>query len=134
MIYLTAHRVVSPTRGDEGLNAFRYSSGNYIWDGPPPAPFDLDVDPGVLVDQRVTVQPPGNHVRSYLDIVAPANAAFHELRSAVEATADGDAPQRLPAEWSSGRIWIRFSAERALLPFWRTELRRLFDAAATLHA
>lgn len=132
MIYLTAHRVVSPTTDEEGINAFRYTSGNYTWEGPAPAPFDLDEDPGVLVGKRVSVPPPGNHVRSYLDIVAPADVALHELRGALAAAADGDAPERLPAEWSSGRVWLRFGAERALLPFWRTEMRRLFDSAAPL--
>lgn len=136
MIYLTAHRVLSPTSGAEGINAFRYSQGNYLWPGPPPAGIgeQLDEDPGVLVRQVVTVRPPGNRVRSFLDVVAPVDVNPDELNRAAEAIVAGEIPARFPTEWSHGRIWLRFGVERALAPFWRSELPALFDQAFSLLA
>jgi hypothetical protein len=39
-----------------------------------------DQDPGQLVEQHINLQPPGNTVRSYLDVVAPDEVFWPEIR------------------------------------------------------
>lgn len=129
-MYLTAHRVVSPAGDQEGVNAFRYTHGNYIWSGPPPAQFRPDADPGALVNQVVVVRPPGNRVRSFLDLVAPENVEAQELRTAAQAIMRGEVPTTFPAEWTYGRVWARFGVDRALAPLWRSELQTLLAGIA----
>lgn len=131
-MYLTAQRVVAPAGDHEGINVFRYSHGDQVWTGTAPAQLHPDADPGVLVSQIVTVAPPGNRVRSFLDLVAPEDAGLQEVRAAVEALAEGDAPPTFPTEWTRGRLYIRFGSDRALAPFWRSELRALAAATAPL--
>ena len=131
MIYLTAHRVVSP-HDMEGINAFSYVRGSSIWPDAPPVPITVDTDPGELRHQRIELPPPGNRVRSFLDLVAPADVTRPEIAAAVETLSRRSAPQHLPAEWVQGRLWVRFGADRALLPFWRAELRLLGEAAAAV--
>jgi len=130
-MYATAHRVVSPTTGDEGINAFHYLHG-YEWDGAPDE-FLPDKNPGTLLDESVAVPPPGNWVRSYLDVVAPDGTAPGEIARAL-AQASRTAPASFPAVWTSGRLWFRFGLERALLPVWRHELSLLLENVTTVLA
>ena len=132
MIYLTAHRVRSPQTGEEGINAFRYSSGNYTWEGAPPTPVAVDKDPGVLMASTIRMRPPGNRVLSFLDVVAPFDVRVDELHEALGSLAYGRPPERFPNEWTHARLWIRFGAERALVPFWRSEIGALGAEAIVL--
>ena len=70
-MYLAAHRVVSPVTGAEGINAFAYGHGPYVWHGAPP--FTPEENPGTLFESSIEPQvaPPGNRVRSYLDVLTP---------------------------------------------------------------
>lgn len=77
-MYLAAQRVRDSFHR-EGINAFRYAHG-YTWQLPPPG--IPDEDSGVLVNEMITIQPAGNVVRSYLDIIAPDEAFWPEIRPA----------------------------------------------------
>jgi hypothetical protein len=126
-MYLTAQHVRAPG-GAEGINAFRYAHGAArTWEGLPPQGIP-DQDPGNLVARNVVVPPPGNRVRSYLDIVAPDDAAWSEIRSAFIAFVSE--AQRGPFPWVgvSGRAFFRVSLERALSPQWQREIASLVQA------
>jgi len=126
-MYATAHRVASPTTGVEGINAFHYLHGGYEWDGAPPPEFLPETNPGTLLNDSVAVPPPGNRVRSVLDVVAPDGTAPREIERALADVTSRDAPASFPAVWTSGRFWFRFGLELALVPVWRQELRLLLE-------
>jgi hypothetical protein len=77
-VYLTSHHVASPSSGHEGVNTFLYLHGSYTWTVLPPGV--PDQNPGTLTAQSISVRPPGNRVRSYLDIIAPDEARWKEVR------------------------------------------------------
>ncbi len=131
-MYATAHRVVSPTTSAEGINAFHYLHGEYEWEGAPPPEFMPETNPGTLLNDSVAVPPPGNQVRSYLDVVAPDGTALREIERALADIASRDAPSSFPAIWTSGRFWFRFGLEFALVPVWRQELELLLENVAAV--
>lgn len=123
-MYLTAHHVRSP-QGQEGINAFRYAHGGHVWQGLPPEGIP-DQDPGVLVEQLIRVQPPGNAVRSYLDVVTPDEVSWPEIRPAFLAFVSQ--AQRQPFPWSGvfGRCYFRVGMDLKLASDWRHEIARLY--------
>jgi hypothetical protein len=77
-MYLTAQRVFAPKSKQTGINAFLYTHAGRSWRVPPG---DIpDRDPGRLKQKTIAVKPPGNRVRSYLDIVAPDDLDPDELQ------------------------------------------------------
>ncbi len=131
-MYLTAQRVVSPA-GRQGINVFHYEHGGYVWEGAPPQGFlPPERDPGILINQSVVVAPPGNRVRSFIDIVAPAGSPSASLQKAFDDFVRRAAPVQLPTTQVVGCVWFRFGSERVLAPIWRQEARRLFVQAVAL--
>jgi hypothetical protein len=129
-MYLTAQHVQASS-GAEGVNAFRYDHETRVWDGLPPAGIP-DQDPGVLIAQSIEVPPPGNRVRAYLDIVAPDETPWAEIRRAFF-TFVSEA-QRSPLPWVGvvGRCLFRLEMERAVATQWQRELADLYRAAAAV--
>lgn len=124
-MYLCAqrvHAVAGQSAGMQGINAFLFLHGGYEWTGGLPPEFRPEVNPGVFSDQLIQLAPPGNRVRSYLDIVAPDHTPINQVISV--ASRPGYVAT-LPTEWSSGSVWCRFGAEEALAPQWNHELGRL---------
>src|SRR5436190_1852344 len=77
-VYLTAHHVVSPETQREGVNTFLYLHVGQQWEQLAP----LDVphqNPGALQAQSISLAPPGNRIRSYLDIVAPDDVRWEDV-------------------------------------------------------
>jgi hypothetical protein len=133
-MYLTAQRVVSPS-GTEGINAFAYGHGPYSWRGAPP--FTPEQNPGTLFEASVEPQvpPPGNSVRSYLDVLTPDDTPRKTIERAFEHLVSGTPPGPLPATAVMGPCWFRFSMEEKLAAAgWRGELRALFARAVALLA
>ena len=89
MLYLTAHKVLSPT-GQTGVNAFRYAQAAV-------RSFELvEVDdPGVLEAQRIEVSPGGNEVLCFLDVLAPDATEPRSIKLVLEA---------LRQSWEAGRL------------------------------
>ncbi len=125
-MYVTAQRVVSSARPDgrrdEGINAFYHLHGSFEWDDQPPPRFMPESDPGVPTDSHVEVRPPGNRVRSYLDIVAPDATPLTDIMQAVAAV---PTPTQLPVKWLRGPVFCRLGVELGLASSWRRELQRL---------
>jgi hypothetical protein len=131
-MYLTAQRV-RDLEGHEGTNAFYYWSGVDVWSSAYYPPLTPDRDPGELVHPIITLLPPGNRVRSYLDVVATDLTPSGTIRHAF-AMADGRAlPDRLPFTIEIASCWFRFGAEHGLASMWRQEFRRLFECAITAY-
>jgi hypothetical protein len=79
-MYLVAQHVLSPAGRGEGVNAFCYLHGpDLAWLGVPPEGIPGQ-NPGVLTAQLISVAPPGNRVRSYLDVIAPDETPQAEIR------------------------------------------------------
>jgi hypothetical protein len=131
-MYLTAQRVFSPATKREGINAFYYVHGNAAW-LEPPLP---ESDPGTLHRKLISIDPPGNRVRSYLDIVAPDNASLTDLRHALMTFVSTNQRRTLPWKSVSGSTLLRFGADEALAQQWSREIADLFRAieAVRLHA
>jgi len=101
-MYLTSHHVLAPSTRREGVNSLLYLHGPRTW---PQAPAGIpDTDPGTLAVQSISIRPPGNCVRSYLDIVAPDEARWDEVRIGMMDFVG--ALQRGPLPWVglSGRL------------------------------
>ncbi len=129
-MFVTAQHVVS-TNGAEGVNAFHFSHEARVWDGLPPAEIP-DQDPGVLVAQSIAVQPPGNRVRAYLDIVAPDETPWKEIRPAFITFVSEAQRNQLPWVGVVGRCFFRLGMERAVATQWQRELAELYRAAAAV--
>ncbi len=126
-MYRTAHRVVDPASGREGINAFCYEHPGVVWQGLPPEGIP-DVDPGVLAAQHLELPPPGNRVRSYLDIVSPDETPAAEVRSSLLRFLSEAQGRPLPWEGVVGRCLFRLGVEADLAPDWPEELATLYRA------
>jgi hypothetical protein len=126
-MYLTAQHVISPVTHREGVNAYYYSHGNYLWDHEPP-PGIPDADPGALMNQLTPIPPGGNRVRSYLDVVAPDETTWTEIRQGFVSFV-GES-QRLPLPWQAirGRCLFRLGMESGLTQRWQLEIADLYRA------
>lgn len=129
-MYLTSHHVLAPETQNEGINAFLYSHGPMTWEMPPP---DIpDQNPGKLVAQSISIRPPGNNVRSYLDIVAPDEARWEEVRTALMDFVGRSQGSQLPWVGRSGRCFFRLGMEIGLAREWQKELAVLYRSAQAL--
>lgn len=124
---LSAQRVRS-LEGAEGINAFCFSHGSYIWEGLPPQGIP-DQDPGMLVAQSITLPPPGNRVRAYLDIVAPDETPPSEVQSAFVTFVSEAQHSTMPWIGVVGRCLFRVGMDFAIAQQWQAELARLYRAA-----
>lgn len=127
-MYLTAQRVVSPA-GQEGINAFFYLHGPRTWIDAPPADVWPEHNPGELVAQHLSVSPPGNRVRSYLDLIAPDDRSDGWLLGVVKHLAHNAELHPLPWNIAQDGCLCRFHLEHAMLPQWHEELAQLLRAA-----
>jgi hypothetical protein len=123
---LVAQRVIAPG-GLQGVNAFCFLHGGYVWlDQPPP---EIAMAPGELVNSNVVVPPPGNRVRSYLDIVTPDQTSNQKILYDILNPIDLFANQPLPLNAHSGDTTFTFNIEQALAAAWHRELEVLVHHA-----
>lgn len=130
-MFLAAQRVLAAT-GHEGINAFRYLHGGYTWYGLPP-PGIPDQNPGILLEQRIEIPPPGNAVRSYLDVVAPDEVFWPEIRPAFYTFVGHAQRQPFPWEGAFGRCYFRIGMDQLLAKNWRLEIAHLYRALETVY-
>ena len=128
-MYVCAQRVFRPNDAAQGINSFYYLHGPYVWQGALPTGLLPEENPGVFTDSIVEIDPPGNRVRSYLDVVAPDGTPLGHLVHAVVSLGVAVA---LPVVWGQGNVWCRFGAEQALAVQWRHELQRLLARVVLL--
>ena len=126
---LVAQRVVTlRPPAMEGVNAFCYLHGAYTWLGE--VPDEIAAHPGELVNSSTPVAPPGNRIRTYLDIYAPDRTASRQIRADVLGAADFIAGFRaLPWHVNRRDTTFEFEADGALAPGALTELEFLLEHA-----
>jgi hypothetical protein len=129
-MYLTAHHVISPVDRREGINAFLYLHGSYVWEQVPAG--IPDENRGTLVAQSLSIRPPGNRVRSYMDIVAPDEARWEEVRIGLMDVVRSVQLTALPWVGHSGRCYFRIGMEIGLACQWQRELATLYRTAQAL--
>lgn len=125
-MYLAAQHVRSAS-GQEGINAFRYVHGGYTWHGLPPQGIP-DQEPGILVQAITPVLPPNNTVRSYLDVVAPDDVFWPEIRPAFFAFVGQAQLSSFPWQGVFGRCFFRVGMDREMAKLWRHEIADLYRA------
>lgn len=130
-MFLAAQRVVSPTTKRGGINAFLYSHRGLTWTSAPPSGLD-DQFSGVLIDQSISVPPPGNRVRSFLDITAPDDLPWPEVRSAFMRFLAEKQQEDLPWVGDVDVCRFKVNMELALAAEWREELAKLYRFAEAL--
>jgi hypothetical protein len=132
-MYLTAQRVVAPRSKETGINAFLYAHAGRHWHVPPS---DIpDRDPGRLERKNIVVKPPGNRVRSYLDIVAPDDLNAEELQRRLMTFLRRMQGSPLPWEAVEGPCLFRIGMDAELAKAgWSREVAALAIAGAGLLA
>ena len=123
-MYLTAQRVLHRD-GREGVNAFYYLHGS-VWPNSPI--FSFDDDPGELITKSTPIEPPGNRVRSYLDIVTSDDTGVRELRQGFVTFVSEARPAPLPWQNIVGRSVFRIGMDTGLMNAWQVEIAELFRA------
>jgi hypothetical protein len=98
----------------------------------PPEP---EHEPGTLIDAVLHVaNVGGNHVRSYLDIVAPDGLGWSEIQDVFERFVNASRATPLPWAAIIERCRFRVGMELALARNWRKELGLLYVSCALVHA
>jgi hypothetical protein len=127
-VYLVSQHVRSPNTGHEGVNSLLYLHGS-----------DTEVllatpddDPGTLTAQSISVCPPGNRVRSYLDIVAPDDVRWDEVRIGLMDFVGTHQRTPLPWEGQSEKCYFRLGMELGLARQWHRELAVLYRSSQAL--
>lgn len=130
-MYLTAQRVFAPKSKETGVNAFLYSHAGRRWHVPPS---DIpDRAPGRLERKSIVVKPPGNRVRSYLDIVAPDDLDSDELRQRLVTFLKRMQGSPFPWEAVEGPCLFRVGMDAELAKAgWSREVAALAVAGAEL--
>ena len=123
---LVAQRVRAPA-GREGINAFCYHHGPRVWLDRAPA--EVVETPGRLMNAHVEVPPPGNRVRSFLDITTPDTTPNAQVENDVSSCIDLVEDNPFPLDMHSGDTTFQFNLELALAPAWRRELLVLLHRA-----
>jgi hypothetical protein len=121
-MYVAAQRVISPS-GQRGVNVYMYLHG-FAWNGPPAPAFLPNYNPGVLVWQDIQRSPPGNHIISYLDVVASDDMPRVTLATYLGALRYSMLEQGNPTVITWGPLWCRFGLGNVPIP-WSVELGAL---------
>ena len=122
---LTAQRVTDGQR--QGVNAFLYWHGRDILADDPFAL--LDADPGTLQLRMVELDPGGNRVRSYLDLVIADQATRAQVEVALDILQRAPRPDAVPALVHAGGGAARISMDAGLAPIWQEEVAELVQVA-----
>jgi hypothetical protein len=124
-VHLSALHVVQPQTGADGINAYYYLHHSADWLVAP----DPEVDPGVLEDMDLEVQPAaGNRVRAFLEVAAPDGTPWAELRQQLMRFILDHYDRPLPWEGTAGRCFFRIDMEEALAAHWQQEADSLYRA------
>jgi hypothetical protein len=130
-MYLTAQRVVAPKTGEIGINAFLYLHPGRTWTVPPNE--IPDKVPGRLKKTNIAIPPPGNRIRSYLDIVAPDEISGEELKRRLLTFLKRVERQPFPWDAVEGACRFRIEMDAQLASAgWSKEVAALAGAAVEL--
>jgi hypothetical protein len=88
--------------------------------------------PWDLRAQSISVPPPGNRVRSYLDIVAPDEVRWEDVHVGLREFIARYQSGPLPWAGESRNSYFRVGMDRGLSHHWQKELAALYRAAQAL--
>jgi hypothetical protein len=129
-MYLTAQYVVAPS-GASGVNSFLYSHPGRQWDAPPSDIPGQNL--GLLAHTNVTVPPPGNRVRSNLEIVAPDDIDRLVLKGRLLTFLKKAHGKPSPCEATDGPCRFRMVMDAEVAEAsWKQEITALAQAATEL--
>lgn len=123
-MYLTAQRIEPLTDGKGGINAFHHRHSHPLRSRElSKVPND---DPGIVVNQHISVKPGGNRVRSFLDVVAPEATPWERIRSCFLRFVSQNRAEPMPWEGAVGECWFRLNMDAAIAEQWESELADLY--------
>jgi hypothetical protein len=122
-MYVAAHRVCRRT-GTEGVNVFLHLHGsNFPW---PEDPSGLpETNPGGIQSDIVELEPGGNRVRSYLDVLAPDGTSSVRIHGVLVQVEKALGEMAAPTALQFGEVVVRFGVEQELMRKKRSEFRAL---------
>lgn len=126
-MYVSAQRVCSPSR--EGVNAFLSLHAEphleeVDWNDPPLKKL-VDEQPGILLFQDCDLTPGGNHVRSFLDVVAKNHTPVAQITAALQAMVPAVARSLVPFAGAVDGVAVRFDGDAGLVDDRADEYRLL---------
>lgn len=133
-MYLTAQRVVARDK-KSGINVFLHMHKDIelpALNSPTAITLVAEEKTGTIVDENCVVPPGGNHVKSYLDIVANDNIAQEFIENSIKNARSKIASVALPFQEIIDSVGIRFGAEIGLSKMIVEEYDDLTNAALTL--
>ena len=125
---LVAQRVMSPATRTQATQAFHYLHGEIVWTGPTPE----GLGHGMLQASRVELPPGGNHVLTYLDIVAPDETPTVAILRAFTEIYDLERPP--PFVRTIGNCTFSSEMVHAFQLVWRAELIHLYNTAISVRS
>ena len=135
-MYLTAQRVTKDSDGDTGINAFLHRHDTKLKVDSTWGVSDLSKianhNPGALVSKKTVIQPGGNRVLSYLDIVCEDSESFAELKNALSKYRQKISTESFPIFENTGRIAVLFWTSQRLHGMEIREFQSLANAALSL--
>lgn len=123
---LVAQRVMSPATRTQATHAFHYLHGGLAWAGLPP----VGLGHGVLQAIRAELPPGGNHVLTYLDIVAPDETPTLAILRAFTELYSADRPP--PFVHTFEDCTFSCAMIHAFQLVWRAELIHLYNEAISV--
>lgn len=130
-MYLTAHRVYSPSKKKTGINAFLYRHGGkpvpgMSWEHPV-VELVAEQHVGTRGPEHVEIAPGANRVVSFVDVVAADDTPMDQIEAAIRATGGRLSPGQLPLSTIVGAVAVRFGAQFGLA---EAQLREEFEQIA----
>ncbi|OGJ92074.1 MAG: hypothetical protein A2268_05955 [Candidatus Raymondbacteria bacterium RifOxyA12_full_50_37] len=134
-MYLTSQRVVSKD-GQEGINSFFHLHRPHKQPklkGPADITAVAEDNTGKLIKDNCEVEPGGNRVKSYLDIVAPDDAGEKQITAALDnLQGEIDQSKMWPITYLADGIGIRFNTDMELYKALEEEFSTLKASALAL--
>lgn len=122
-MFATAQRVSAGRVG--GINSFLYWHGRDIARSNPVEL--LDAPPGDLQVRLLEVDPGGNPVRSFLDVVVPDQSTRAHLETVLAMAERMRQPEAFPVTLRVANAAIRLHLDTSLVPVWQEELADLTE-------
>ena len=131
-MYVTAHHVIAPGSGAEGINSFCYEHGPGDW-GVPPAEIPIR-SPASWPTRTSRCPRPGTESAATSNVVAPDSAPWAEIRQSFLTFVTQVQRQPLPWVGVVGRCLFRIGLEGGLAEDWQREIAELYRAARAARA
>ena len=128
-MFLTAQRVVCLKDGAQGINSFCYVHEKAL---PKAIEKALDEPPGILNKTKIMIPPPGNRIRSFLDMVGPDHWEGDLKTNFEEFLRLAQAMDVFPKIVVAGNWAFKMDCDDLLATVWDREAQVLFSSLQAL--